>query len=114
MEEEEVQVIQAGNNYFRLLKRPNGTYRGEPLPSPSQGIPLIPKERKILGIFDSSSSPGDKHYVIQPPTGDIYCTCRGFRSPNRCWHYRGMMEVLKAIPTRQITEPIKITLKGGS
>lgn len=113
MEEEEVQVIRAGNNYFRLLKRPDGTYRSEPLPSPSPGIPLIPKERKILGIFDSSSSPGDKHYVIANIQGtsiEIYCTCRGFKSPNSCWHYRGMIEVLKTTPIHTITEPLKIKL----
>lgn len=113
MEEEEVRLVDIGVYTFRLLKRPNGTYRSEPLPSPLLGSPLIPKERKVLGIFDSSSNPGDKHYVIQSPTGEVYCTCIGFRAPNKCWHYRGMMEVLKTTPICKIIDPIRINLESG-
>lgn len=118
MEEEEVQLIQVGLNTFRLLKRPNGTYRSEPLPqSPKEeGVPLIPQEERTLGIFESQSKLGDKHYVRITPNGTIYCTCWGFRAPNKCWHYRGMME---AIGKGQITldnlkEPIIIKLEEQS
>jgi len=107
--EEEVQLIPIGAYTFKLTKRSDGTYKSEPLPSPSQGIPLIPKEKKILGIFDSRSSPGIKYYVIREPSGEIYCTCMGFKSPHKCWHYNGMMKVLEVYPMERFTEPIRIT-----
>ena len=116
MEEEEVRLIQVGNYTFKLLKRPDGTYKSEPLPLPppkeeEKGIPLVPEEERTLGIFESQSKPGDKHYVRITPKGTIYCTCWGFRSPDKCWHYRGMMEVLKEIPIEQITEPLIIDME---
>ncbi len=110
MEEEEVSQLQIGNRSFRLLKRPDGTYRSEPLPQPEpEGLPLVPKERKLLGIFESKSNPGDKHYVYQSPQGEIYCTCWGFRAPDKCWHYRGMMEAIKeGLDIDNLKEPIKL------
>jgi len=112
MEEEEVQLIQTGLYTFRLLKRPNGTYRSEPLPLPKkkEGILLIPGEEKTLGIFESSSNPGDKHYVRITPNGTIYCTCWGFRSPDKCWHYRGIIEAIKEgnLDIDKLKEPIII------
>jgi len=116
MEEEEVQLIQTGLYTFRLLKRPNGTYRSEPLPllpKEEKGIPLVPQEERTLGIFESASNPGDKHYVRITPNGTIYCTCWGFRSPNKCWHYRGIMEAIKEghLNLDNLKEPIIIKLE---
>jgi len=116
MEEEEVQLIQIGLHTYRLLKKPNGTYRSEPLPPlhrKEEGIPLIPKEDKTLGIFDSASKPGDKHYVRITPHGTIYCTCWGFRAPDKCWHYRGMMEAIKSgqLHPNDLKEPLIIKLE---
>lgn len=95
MEEEEVSRLQIGSYTFRLLKRPNGTYRSEPLPQPEKekGIPLLPKEQRTLAKFESHSKPGEYHYVIQTPQGNVFCTCFGFRSPDKCWHYKGIMEI---------------------
>jgi len=111
VEEEEVQLIQVGNYTFRLLKRPNGTYRSEPLPlsKPKEGIPLpvVPKEQRVLAKFESQSKPGEYHYVIQTPSGNVSCTCFGFRSPNKCWHYRGIME----IGPENITDTLVMTNK---
>jgi len=110
-EEEEARLIPIGAYVFKLTKGPDGTYKSEPLsdPIPTE-ITLIPPMGKgrLLGIFESESSPGTKHYVILSPDGTIYCTCYGFRAPNKCWHYRGMMDVLKDIPIGQITEPIRV------
>jgi len=97
MEEEEVRLAEIGNYTFRLLRRPDGTYRSEPLPQPKEekGIPLpvISKEQRVLAKFESHSKPGEYHYVIQTPLGNVFCTCFGFRSPDKCWHYRGTMEI---------------------
>jgi len=109
--------IQIGNYIFRLTKNPDGSFKSKPLPNPIPfekpdtpiPIPFIPKGGgRILGIFDSESSPGDKHYVILSPSGTIYCTCPGYRSPNKCWHYRGMMKILEDIPVGKILEPFKV------
>jgi hypothetical protein len=111
MAEEEPRLLEIGAYTFRLTRNPDGTYKSEALPHlPNAEIPLIPPfgKGKVLGIFESESNPGEKHYVILSPSGNIYCTCYGFRSPNKCWHYRGMMETLKEIPIGKIVEPIKI------
>jgi len=71
-------------------------------------LPSLPEDYKTLGIFESNSSPGKYHYVIHRPNGIIYCTCIGFNSPNKCWHYRGMVEVLKENPQLldKLTSPL--------
>lgn len=109
MEEEEVSQLEIGTHTFRLLKRPDGTYRSEPLPQPEPeiGIPLTPKGQRILAKFESQSKPGDFHYVIQPPSGNVFCTCFGFRSPDNCWHYRSIIE----IGPDNIKDTLVITLK---
>ena len=111
MQGEEVRLVKIGNYTFRLVRYPNGTYLSEPLIPPHQtpSIQLIPKEEKILGIFESYSNPGEKHYVIQSPQGTVYCTCLGFRSPNKCWHYRGMVELLKDKTLRNLRTPINLS-----
>lgn len=112
MQWEEVRLIQTGVYTFRLLRSPHGTYKSEPLPllRQDEGIPIISRERKLLGIFESASSPGTKHYVYLEFNGKLSCTCHGFRSPDKCWHYRGMIEVLKTTPPDKITEPLIINL----
>jgi len=111
VEVEEARLLEIGNYTFKLTRKPDGTYKSEPLPQTTNAyIPLVPSEGKgtILAIFESESKPGDKHYVILSPSGNIYCTCWGFRAPNKCWHYRGMMEILKEVPIGKIIEPIKV------
>lgn len=94
---EEVRLVHIGNYTFRLLKKPNGTYKSEPLPKPEEEkgieLPVVSKEQRTLAKFESYSKPGDYHYVIQTSSGDVFCTCFGFRSPNKCWHYRGIMDI---------------------
>ena len=110
MEWEEVRQVTIGNYTFRLLKLPNGRYRSEPLPitqAKEVEIPVVPKEQRILAKFESNSKPGDFHYVIQTPLGSIYCTCYGFRSPDKCWHYRSIMD----IGSDNLKETITITNK---
>lgn len=117
MKEEEVQQFQIGNYTFKLLKRPDGTYKSEPLPQlEGVPIPLVPSNRRILGVFESSSHPGEKHYVILSPSGEIYCTCFGFRSPNKCWHYRGMVEAIKEghLDIDKLKEPIIIKMEENN
>jgi len=112
---EEETRLEIGTYTFILTKNPNGTYKSEPLPQiPDEGIPLpyIPKSNKTLAVFESESNPGKKHYVILPPSGEIFCTCFGFRAPNHCWHYRWVMDMLKEIPIESITEPMTITRKS--
>ena len=108
---EEARLIPIGAYVFKLTKRLDGTYKSEPLsePQPTE-ITLIPPMGKgrILAICESESSPGTKHHVILSPGGAIYCTCYGFRAPNHCWHYRGMIDILKEIPLGKILEPFKI------
>lgn len=109
MSEDEARLLEIGNHTFKLTHNLiTNTYKSEPLPSPTDApIPIVGQGR-ILGIFQSESIPGKEYYVILSPNGDIYCTCMGFRAPNHCWHYRGMMDVLKEIPIGQITEPIRV------
>lgn len=115
MAEGETRLLEIGNYTFRLTRNPEtNTYKSESLPqSPdapilSVEVPYIPQGGRTLAIFESESNPGDKHYVMLSPSGSIYCTCWGFRSPNKCWHYRGMMDILKEIPIGKILEPIKV------
>lgn len=108
--EEKPQLIQIGALTFQLVKNPDGSLTSKLYSTPEpkeEGILLIPKERKVLGKFESSSEPGTDHYVIQPPEGEIYCTCFGFRSPNKCWHYRMVIEV----GPEKITKPIVVTFR---
>jgi hypothetical protein len=110
--EEVVSQLKIGTYTFKLLKRPNGSYKSEPLP-PSQeekGIPIVPQGRKLIAIFDSQSNPSDKHYLYKEANGEIYCTCWGFRSPNKCWHYRGIKEAINngEIDLDKLKEPIKL------
>jgi hypothetical protein len=107
------QVIRIGNYNFHLIRNEDGTYRSIPEPVPPEEVIVVPKER-ILGIFDSSSTSGAKHYVVQSRTGEIYCTCLGFKSPNKCWHYRGMMELIKEVGLENLNLPIRFSFnKGG-
>ena len=78
---------------------------GKSLPPP---CPFLPDNHKTLGIFESHSSPGKYHYVNLKPDGKIYCTCRGFDSHNKCWHYRGMTESLEENPLllSKLTSPL--------
>ena len=110
--EEGVRLILIGKTTFRLTNRPDGTYKSEPLPSPQEekGIPIIPQGRKLIAIIESQSNPGDKHYLYQEANGEIYCTCWGFRSPNKCWHYRGIKEAIDngEIDLDKLKEPIRL------
>ena len=68
------------------------------LPTPNEpalpeGIKLPNTKGRILGIFESESNPGAYHFVIESLSGNIHCTCFGFRSPNSCWHYNSIMEL---------------------
>ena len=106
---EEVRLVETGLYTFRLLSDGQGHYKSEPLPllRSTEDILLIPK-RKLLGIFESKSSPGDKHYVYLETNMEVSCTCWGSRAPDKCWHIRGMREVLKETPAHLITEPIRM------
>jgi hypothetical protein len=113
MDEEESRLLEIGAYTFRLTKNPNGTYKSEALPQtllPNAPIslPYIPPGGRTLAIFESESKPGEKHYVMLSPNGDIRCTCWGFRAPDHCWHYRGMIKILEDIPIGKILEPIKV------
>ena len=110
MEWEEVRLVETGLYTFRLLSDGQGHYKSEPLPLLRKEEATPPKlpERKLLGIFESKSSPGDKHYVYLETDGELSCTCWGSRVPDRCWHIRGMKEVLKETPVHLITQPIRM------
>jgi ATP-dependent DNA ligase len=59
--------------------------------------------------FPSTSNPNQKHTVTLA-NGSIICSCRGFRTPNRCWHARKIAEqegvklVLTTTESKSITE----------
>ena len=113
MAEEEPRLLEIGAYTFSLTRNPNGTYKSEALPQtqpPNAPISLIPPDGKgrVLAIFESESKPGEKHYVMLSPSGKIYCTCWGFRAPDHCWHWRGMIKILEDIPIGKIVEPIKV------
>ena len=96
MDEEEVRSVQIGKYTFNLTRNPDGTYKSEPLPNseePGIPLPVLEGKQRVLAKFESQSKPGDYHYVIQSASGEVFCTCFGFRSPNKCWHYRGIMEI---------------------
>ncbi len=94
---------------LRLYNQFNNTYLTSiPIPQlKEEGVELPFTKGKILGKFESSSQPGTFHYIIQPPKGEIYCTCFGFRAPNKCWHYRLIMDV----GPDKITGTITVALK---
>jgi len=75
-----------------------------------KGIPIVPQGRKLIAIIESQSNPGDKHYLYQEANGEIYCTCWGFRSPNKCWHYGGIKEAIDngEIDLDKLKEPIRL------
>ncbi len=75
-------------------------------PGKLQGIRLPNTDGRILGAFESESSLGTFHFVIEPLTGSVYCTCFGFRAPNNCWHYRSIIE----IGPENIPETIRVNL----
>ena len=125
-------LVQIGTFTFRTIKRKDGTYESirtpsDPpsipqvptllpvtLPQPSNNpewvgieLPNLPKGSKVLGKFESNSSPGDFHYIIQSETGYLYCTCTGFGVRKTCWHY----ELIKELGPEKFTIPI--TIKGG-
>ena len=71
----------------------------------SIGLPFLPPGSRVLGKFESFSEKGKFHYVIETEEKSVYCTCFGFRSPDKCWHYRMIMEV----GPEKITGPIVVT-----
>lgn len=100
---------QIGNNIFRLTKTKNG-YISElvrAVLTAEWKAPAQFGEQRILGKFESESKPGTFHYVIQLSRGSFYCTCYGYRSPNRCWHY----QLITEIGPQSIKETIILTLK---
>lgn len=111
MSEEEPRLLEIGAHTFKLTKTVKDGlifFKSEALPQPTDAPIPVYGQGRTLAIFESESRPGEKHYVNLAPDGTIYCTCWGFRSPDHCWHYRGMIKMLEDIPLAKITEPITV------
>lgn len=109
MEDRELQI---GGYIFRLRKLEDGSYVSEVVrrtfePEPE---PLIQLEG-TLGSFPSKSDPQITHYVKLSKSGDVYCTCFGFKSPKKCWHYRLIKNVLDEGVTLEELLKNPITIK---
>lgn len=51
-----------------------------------EGLPLPLETSTTVGKFESTSHPGDLHYVKRVPSGALICTCTGFGVYKHCWH----------------------------
>jgi hypothetical protein len=80
--------MEIGNCVFRLTKNDDGTYKSEFLRFIVASVEPVRQTNEILATYPSKSNPKHNYYVIKPPVGEIYCTCFGFKSPKKCWHYR--------------------------
>ena len=87
MEEQEIARLTIGLFTFRLLKRPDGTYKSEPSPEP-HGLfsPSSSASSVLLRTFLSQSNPSISHSIFQLSSGRLYCTCTGFSVHGKCWH----------------------------
>jgi hypothetical protein len=44
--------------------------------------------------YASRSSKGVVHITTAHDDGRIVCTCRGYSTPNRCWHVKRVAELV--------------------
>jgi hypothetical protein len=88
--------IRIGGGIFHLYRKDDGTYLSKcismsPCKSSTTKDQSAREDMKprIVAEFESSTKPGTYHYVTYfPSSGEYKCSCYGFRSPNKCWHYR--------------------------
>jgi hypothetical protein len=83
-----------GSGIFRLTKIGDSMYRSECISMPAY-TSAVRVEPKIIAKYESSSKPGTYHYVTLQPDNSITCSCIGFHSPNKCWHYKEEMRKAK-------------------
>jgi hypothetical protein len=97
VEEVEIAQIVTGLYTFRLLKRPDGSYRSEPLSEPHGLFPIPVQQGKpeFIAEYVSRSHPEDPPYkVFRNPDGSLFCTCLGNKRFGHCWHVDDLREKL--------------------
>lgn len=87
-------------NFFKLPDLPpprlDSQKEEEPL--------LLPDGAQLLGKFESQSTPGLFHYVIQYKDPAIRCTCWPFTLNHTCNHYQFVKSALLQIPVQRLIE----------
>ena len=86
-------LITIGATTFLLVSSEDGTYTSTPVQE-SEGVALSPLT-VTLAEFESTSSPGQKHYVKYGKEAGLYCTCWGFTRHHHCWHVDEVAKQLK-------------------
>jgi len=67
-------------------------------------LPVLPEGAHFLGKFESQSTPGMFHYVVQYKDNTIRCSCWPFVLNKTCNHYRFTKNVLETVSVAALTE----------
>ena len=70
---------------------------------------ILPDGARLLGKFESQSTPGFFHYVIQYKDSIIRCTCWPFTLNKTCNHHQFIKSALEQLPVERLVEkPITV------
>lgn len=65
---------------------------------------VLPDEAKLLGKFESQSTPGMFHYVIRYKDSTTRCTCWPFTLNRKCNHYNFVKSALETVSVYKLIE----------
>ena len=64
----------------------------------------------ITRVYPSSSGGASHTTKYDPLTGALTCTCRGFRSPSKCWHIK---DIVQAVGPRRVDDLGTVVVGSG-
>ncbi|MBU2249681.1 MAG: hypothetical protein KKD77_23235 [Gammaproteobacteria bacterium] len=96
------------SNHFKLPDLPLSREVEEDKETDSDKPLMIPDGCKLLGKFESKSSPGKFYYVIQHEDMLFNCTCWPFILHKTCNHCNMVQAVLDELGTKTLDKPIEV------